>query len=49
MSAMMHKGITTAPVTIASVIGKRNNENENHGFFLLPSLRAEPPFEIEEG
>jgi hypothetical protein len=30
-----------------SVIGKWNNKKENHGFFLLPSLRAEPPFEIE--
>lgn len=44
----MHEGITTAPVTIASEIGKWNKK-DNHGFFLLPSLRAEPPFEIEEG
>jgi len=49
MSAMMHEGITTAPVTIASVVGKWNNKKDNHGFFLLPRLRAEPPFEIEEG
>jgi hypothetical protein len=46
MSAMMHEGITTAPVTIASVIGKFNKK-ENYGFFLLQSLSAEPPFKIE--
>jgi hypothetical protein len=32
MSAMMHEGITTVPVTIASVIGKFNKK-ENYGFF----------------
>jgi hypothetical protein len=48
MSAMMHEGITTVPVTMASVMVQRK-KMENYGFFLLPSLRAEPPFEFEEG